>query len=279
MEKLFIDFVGRFPRSKGGNTAILVGVDAFLKFVWLIPVRESTTRATIKALRERIFSTFSVPEKIVSDNAQCFVSREFRHFCFEMGVKHVTTSPYYPQPSHAERFNKNLRAALIAYHREAHDMWDQNLPWLQLAFNSAEHEATKACPFNVMFPFKCGSPLINRWSIKDLLPAKWTKTQLQQLWSRVRQNLVKSRDRMELRYNRNRLPQPFKVGDIVYYKNHPLSNAGRHLTAKLMPRYKGPFKIKCFLTPVTVRLVMPNSNRFVTRAHVSQLKQGALPSA
>jgi hypothetical protein len=49
---------------------------------------------TIKALQERIFSSFSVPEVLVSDNVQCFASQEFRQFCFELGVKHVTTSPY-----------------------------------------------------------------------------------------------------------------------------------------------------------------------------------------
>jgi hypothetical protein len=40
MQKFFIDYVGKFPRSKEGNT---VCVDAFTKFVWLIPVREATT--------------------------------------------------------------------------------------------------------------------------------------------------------------------------------------------------------------------------------------------
>jgi transposase InsO family protein len=162
LQKFFIDFVGKFPRSKGGNNTILVAVDAFSKFIWLIPVREGTTRATIKALKERIFSTFSVPEILVSDNAQCFALREFRQFCFKMGVKHITTSPYYPQPSHAERFNKNLRAALIAYHHDGHETWDQKLPWLQLTFNMAEHESMKTPPFAVMFPFKSGSPLLNQ---------------------------------------------------------------------------------------------------------------------
>jgi transposase InsO family protein len=175
LQKLFINFVGKFPRSKAGNTAILVCVDAFSKFVWMIPVREGTTRATIKALKERIFSIFSVPAILVLDNAQCFASREFQHFCFEMGVKHVTTSPYYPQPSHAERFNRNLRAALIAYHRDAHNTWDQQLPWLQLAFNTAKHESTKSTPFAVIFPFRAGSPLLSQWTINELLPMKWTK--------------------------------------------------------------------------------------------------------
>ena len=274
MQKIFIDYVGKFPRSKAGNSVILVCVDAFSKFVWLIPVRQATTKATIRALQERIFSTFSVPEVLVSDNAQCFTSREFRKFCFELGMKHVTTSPYYPQPSHAERFNRNLRSALIAYHSGAHATWDQNLTWLQLAFNTAEHESTKATPFQVIFPFRAGSPLINQWKIKELLPEKFSSRTLKHKWTAVKQNLLRSQAAMALRYNRNRVPQPFKVGDLVYYRNHPISHAGRQITAKLLHRWKGPFRIACFLTPVTAKLVNPATGKFVTRAHVSLLKAG-----
>jgi hypothetical protein len=87
------------------------------------------------SLRERIFSSFSLPGLIVTDNARYFVSREFKDFCFSSGIKHVTTSPYYPNPPHAECFNRNLRDALIAFHMNAQTTWDQNLAWLQLAFN------------------------------------------------------------------------------------------------------------------------------------------------
>ena len=168
IQKILIDYVWKLPRSKAGNTAIFDCVDAFSKFVWLISVRETTTKATIKALKEKIFCSFSVPEVLVSDNAHCFTSQEFRHFYFGLGIKHVTTSPYYPQPSHAERFNRNLRNALIAYHAEAHNTWDQNFTWLQLAFNMAEHESTKEAPFAVIFPFRSSSPLINWWKINEL---------------------------------------------------------------------------------------------------------------
>jgi transposase InsO family protein len=276
LQKLFIDFVGKFPRSKVANSVILVCVDAFSKFVWLIPLREATTKATVKALKERVFASFSVPEVIVSDNAQCFTSVEFKRFCFDMGMKHITTSPYHPQPSHAERFNKNLRAAFIAYHSDAHDSWYVNLHWLQLAFNMAEHEATKSTQFAVIFPFPPGSPLTNRWKIQELLPVKWNKRELNQRWNSVRRNLYNSRDRVETRYNRNQLPNPFKVKQLVYYKNHPISHAGKKIAAKLMPRYRGPYRIQTFLTPVTVRLVDPKSGRVITRAHLSQLKPASL---
>ena len=165
-QKIFIDYVVKTPRSKASNMAILICVDAVSKFVWLVLVKEAMTRTTIKALNGSIFSSFSVPEVLVSDNTPCFTSSEFRQFCFGLGIKHVTTSPYYPQPSHAERFNKNLRTALIVYHSESHTTWDQNLTWLQLAFNMAEHEATRAAPFLVIFHFRFNSPLLNHWKIK-----------------------------------------------------------------------------------------------------------------
>jgi len=59
MQKIFIDYVGKLPRSKTGNMAIFVRVYAFSKFVWLVPVKEATTRTTIKALNGSIFGTFS----------------------------------------------------------------------------------------------------------------------------------------------------------------------------------------------------------------------------
>jgi hypothetical protein len=62
LQKIFIDFVGKFSSSKAGNSVILVCVDASSNFVWLFPLREATTKATVKALKERLFSNFSVLE-------------------------------------------------------------------------------------------------------------------------------------------------------------------------------------------------------------------------
>jgi hypothetical protein len=86
--------------------------------------------------------------------------------------------------------------------------------------------------------------------------------------------LLRSRNVVERRYNQNRVPHPFRRGDLVFCKNHPISSAGRGEAAKLTPRFRGPYKIAKFLTPVTVRLVDPSSGRFVTRSHVSFLEPG-----
>lgn len=117
LEKIFIDFVGPYPRSKLGNTYILVCVDAFSKFVWLFPIRQATGGITTRVLKERLFQHFRV-----SDNAAQFLGKIFKDFCFSLGVTHIITSPYRPQGSHAERFNRNLKSALIVCHAQVHTM-------------------------------------------------------------------------------------------------------------------------------------------------------------
>jgi hypothetical protein len=79
---------------------------------------------------------------------------------------------------------------------------------------------------------------------------------------------------MTNRYNKDRIPKPFQVGNVVYCKNHPISDAGKRISATLLPRWKGPFKVDAFLTPFTVRLVDLATGKYVTRAHVSHLKPG-----
>jgi hypothetical protein len=39
-------------------------------------------------------------------------------------------------------------------------MWDTKLDWLQLAFNTAQHEATGATPFEDIFPIRAGFTLV-----------------------------------------------------------------------------------------------------------------------
>lgn len=272
MEKLFIDFVGKFPRSKDGNTMLLVCVDAFSKFVWLLPLRRATAHTTIKALNSHIFQHFGTPSVIVSDNGSQFTSNTFRRMCFGNAIRHVTTSAYYPRPNHAERFNRNLRSALIAFHADHHDTWDQNLRWLQYCFNSAKHESHKAVPFEVMFGHPPQDPLSKKWSIEELLPDTPTGD-IKEKWLEVRRNLNLSHEKVRRNYNKGRLPNPFKEGELVFYQTHPQSSAIDKRAAKLCYRWSGPHRISLFLGPVTAKLVDPQTGEFVCKAHISQLKK------
>jgi hypothetical protein len=140
LEKVFVDLVGPMVRSCAGNQAIFVILDLFSKFVAMYPVRRVTSKVVVDILLKRHFSSFGLPKFLVSDNAAVFRSGLFYNTCFSWGIRHVTTSPYYPQSSQVERFNRNLKVALTVYDYSQYDRWDANLHSLQMAFNTARHE-------------------------------------------------------------------------------------------------------------------------------------------
>lgn len=52
-----VDYVGPFPRSKQGNTMLLVVTDLFSKFVVIQPMREAKTTTLITFIENMIFFT------------------------------------------------------------------------------------------------------------------------------------------------------------------------------------------------------------------------------
>ena len=56
---------------------------------------------------------YGIPDTIVSDNASCFTSNEFVHFCKMNGIKHITSAPYHPSTNGmAERAVQTVKEGL-----------------------------------------------------------------------------------------------------------------------------------------------------------------------
>ncbi|XP_055621976.1 uncharacterized protein K02A2.6-like [Toxorhynchites rutilus septentrionalis] len=62
----------------------------------ILPTKSITAKAIINLLRS-VFTNKGMPEVLVSDNGTHFTSAEFKEFCVENGVEHVTTAPFHPQ--------------------------------------------------------------------------------------------------------------------------------------------------------------------------------------
>nr|CAD7569880.1 unnamed protein product [Timema californicum] len=140
-------------------------VDHTPKFVWMTPLRVATSNSVVDALNATMFRNFGYPHILVSDNASQFTSKIFEDMCFNNGIKHVTTTPYYPQPYHVERFHRNLKAALISFHHIHHKDLDKSLTPLQIAFKSAEHDSHRKIPSSLILGHDLLSPINLRWEI------------------------------------------------------------------------------------------------------------------
>lgn len=110
-QRLYVDFIGPFPRTKSGNIGIFIILDHFSKLTFLKPVKKFNSTIIISILKDEIFSCFGVPEVVVSDNSTQFKSRDFSDFLSKYGVHHTFTGAYAPQSNAAERVNRSINAA------------------------------------------------------------------------------------------------------------------------------------------------------------------------
>ena len=73
----------------------LILADSHSKWMEVHMAKSSTSLVTIEKMRST-FATSGLPEQLVTDNGPSFTSEEFRQFMKNNGVRHITTSPYYP---------------------------------------------------------------------------------------------------------------------------------------------------------------------------------------
>jgi len=271
MERLFIDFVGPLTRTKRGNLAILAVVDGFSKFVSFFPVRKMSAQAVLDCLERSYLPAYGTPTCVVTDNATVFRCRQFKDLCFRWGITHITTTPYYPQASLAERVNRNLKSALKIFHHASQSAWDEDLPWLGLAFNTAVHESTKCTPDKLFLGRELKCPLSVRWDLSSA-GTDGTGESEHSFWTQAYQNLKRARSKVARRYNALRRPHQYRVGDSVVFRSHAVSSKARNITAKLLLRWSKPVVVAKIVGPNTVLLANPETGVIVRRAHVSQLK-------
>ncbi|XP_055523194.1 uncharacterized protein K02A2.6-like [Wyeomyia smithii] len=106
-QRVHVDYAGPLE-----GDSYLLAVDAYSKWVEIVKTSSTTSVATITILRS-LFARLGMPETLVSDNGSQFTSAEFRQFCLENGIDHVTTSPYHPQSNgQAERYVDTFRRAI-----------------------------------------------------------------------------------------------------------------------------------------------------------------------
>ena len=105
-----LDFIGPItPASSASHQYIVTAMDYFTKWVEAKATKKTTVELVCKFIKENILVRFSIPIKLVMDNASYFSSVEITNFCFEYEITVSHSSDYFPQGNgQAESSNKNL---------------------------------------------------------------------------------------------------------------------------------------------------------------------------
>ena len=104
-QEVIIDIVGPLPRTRGGNEYLLTLMDRMSKYPEAIPIRSIRSLKVVEEL-VKFFTKFGLPKVIQSDCGSNFTSKYFKDKMHELDIKHVTSSPYYPESQEQlERFH------------------------------------------------------------------------------------------------------------------------------------------------------------------------------
>ncbi|XP_037929607.1 uncharacterized protein LOC119675319 [Teleopsis dalmanni] len=154
--------------------------------------------------------------------------------------------------------------------------WDHFIPEVKLAINSAVSETTGYSPIYLVQGREARLPGA---TFDKYTPGCGTVTknqdqkqsQLQQVFSAVRANIVEASGTQAKYYNLRRRPWRPDIGQLVWIKEYPVSKATQEFTAKLAPRYGCPYRITTLVSPVIVKATHVTTHQTRT-AHVKDLK-------
>lgn len=243
-QNLYIDLLGPYPRSRSGNTTILIILDQFSKFIWLKPLRRATASAIVTFVESDIFHMVGAPETIVSDNGVQFVSKEFRSLLKRYKVRQINTGNHAPQSNASERVNRSILAAVRAYIDSDQTTWDTHISVIASALRNTIHASTGQTPYYMVY----GQHMIHHggsYPILRNLKALATgdiaiipPSELRDEINRnVRVRLQLAQEKNTKTYNTRARAVEFKPGQEVFRRSFQQSDAVRNFNAKLAKQW------------------------------------------
>lgn len=243
-QHIYIDFIGPYPRSRSGNTVIVIALDQLTKFVLVKPLKRATAETVLRFLKEDIFLIFGVPESILSDNGTQFISKEFSKMVNIFGIRHYRTAVYSPQANASERVNRSILAAIRSYVDPNQKNWDECLSSIGSALRTAVHSSIGMSPYEALF----GQRMIEHGADYKLLrelgglnnsEIDWLPkaAKMNILHSYLKSALEKAHEVNEKTYNLRSRIISYEVGDQLYKRNFILSDATKKLNSKLCPKF------------------------------------------
>jgi len=247
-QRVGMDIVGPFFRSRKGNTYILVMVDHFTKWAEAYPIPNQEALTIAKVIVDQWVPNQGVPYMLHSDQGPNFESNLIRELCKLMDINKTRTTPYHPQGNgQTERTNKTLVTLLRAFTDMAKtDIWDEMLPRVMIAYRASVQESTGVTPnllnfgrelrlsIDASFPHSKPVSSSSATFLGNLLDATHTAQQL------ARKKLGVAQEKQKDYYDSHGHGSSYQIGDAVYLHKPPIS---QRPLGKLTRPWSGPFVV------------------------------------
>ena len=270
-----MDLMVHLPKTDRQNDAVAVFVDRFSKAAHFVACQ---TTCTAQDLAELFFKSVvrlhGLPISIVSDRDSRFCSRFWSELFSRLGTRlDMSTAHHQQTDGQAERTIQTLEQYLRIFINKDHKNWDELLGQAEFTYNSNKSASTNLSPFEAMNGYQPLTPVSIALTRPDNRIDKEADNFLRNHTTRfhvIRDALLDAQRRMASQYDEHRKEVTFKVGDLVYLDASDLKKPPG-LAHKLLPRYRGPFKILEQPSPLNYRLDLPPKSRAHDVFHVEKL--------
>jgi hypothetical protein len=235
--------------SDRGHKYVLTVIDGFSKYAIAIPIMDKKASTIAQELYQQVFSRFGYPDKLHSDNGLEFCNAVLIELCKILRIEKTHTTAYHPQGNaFAERIHQFFRNALASFVGRDQRDWDLLIPALVNVYLESIHSSLGGfSPSQIMFGRQIGTPDAVLNSENGALPttnvlsyAAKLKLALDRA-QEVVQKIVKEKQFKNIKPSLGKLTLSYNVGDKVGFEVESLPAGVK--SAKLFPRYSGPFTI------------------------------------
>jgi len=170
--RVHMDFTAPMARAtKRNNRVVLIIIDAFTKWMIVVPLPNATAETTCNAYMTHCVSTFGVSETLITDRGSSFKNRLMKDLQKMLGVTpHFSTVAHPQTDGQAENAVKTAKRMLNKLCMKRPDDWDLCCPMVMLSHNSSVHSTTKESPFMLNFGREMSLPIdLKLGGLKDKL--------------------------------------------------------------------------------------------------------------
>ena len=172
LDTYHIDHLGPMPSTQKRYRYIFAVIDAFTKFVWLYPTKSTNTMEVLNHLIKQS-TIFGNPRRIISDQGSAFTSNDFKSYCQDEGVEHITIVTGIPRGNgQIERVNRTLIPLLTKLSIPHPAQWHKFVARAQQYLNHIPNRSTGMTPFYILFGTRMR--LKEDPQIKEILEAETT---------------------------------------------------------------------------------------------------------
>lgn len=236
-----IDHLGPMPSTAKSYQYLFVIIDAFSKFVWIYPVKNTTAAEAVKRIEDQRM-VFGNPVRIVSDRGSAFTSGDFKEYCDREEIQHVLTTTGVPRGNgQVERVNGMLIPILTKMSLENPLHWYRHVARLQQFINATTSRSTGRSPFELLFGVKA------RYAHEDRLLVVALEKEIiecfegdrNEMRAAAKQCIEKVQEENRRGFDRKRKEaHQYREKDWVAIKRTQFSTG-----AKVQPKYLGPYEV------------------------------------